>query len=117
MAINPYNYMANRAGIPRIQATGVTVGTASVQYTFDAREYFARDYSGLVLVRVNAAIPAGTTTTLPIVFTSSAGEQAVTAYNGAAVTVANVAGTGIWLMYYDREAGTLQMLTGYLPTT
>ena len=108
--INPINYMSNRGGIPRLQSTGVVVGTTDVQFTFNADATFSRNFSGLVLVRLARAIPSGTTTTLPIVFSSSAGTQAVTTYNGAAVTVAEITGTGIYLMYYDRATNVLQLI-------
>lgn len=108
--INPINYMSNRGGIPRLQSTGVVVGTTDVQFTFNADATFSRGFSGLVLVRLAQAIPSGTTTTLPIVFSSSAGTQAVTTYNGTAVTVAEITGTGIYLLYYDRATNTLQLI-------
>ena len=88
----------------------MVVGTTDVQFTFNADATFSRGFSGLVLVRLAQAIPAGTTTTLPIVFSSSAGTQAVTTYNGAAVTVAEITGTGIYLMYYDRATNVLQLI-------
>ena len=108
--INPINYMSNRGGIPRLQSTGVVVGTTDVQFTFNADATFSRNFSGLVLVRLAQAIPSGTTTTLPIMFGSSAGTQEVTTYNGAAVTVAEITGTGIYLLYYDRATNTLQLI-------
>ncbi len=111
--INPFYYLANRGGIPRIKSTGVTVnGTTNVQFSFAADATFSANFSGLVLVRLDQAIPSGTTTTLPIVFTSSAGTQALTTYNEADVTVADIKGTGIILCYYDRGTNTLQALTG-----
>lgn len=108
--INPINFMSNRGGIPRLQSTGVNVTATDVQFSFNADATFSRNYSGLVLVRLAQAIPSGTTTTLPIVFTSSAGTQAVTTYNGAAVTVAEITGTGIYLLYYDRATNILQLI-------
>lgn len=108
--INPINLMSNRGGIPRLQSTGVVVGATDVQFTFNADATFTRNYSGLVLVRLNQSIPEGTTTTLPIVFNSSVGSQALTSYNGDALTVADISGTGIYLMYYDRGTNSLQLI-------
>lgn len=102
--------MSNRGGIPRIQSTGVEVGTSEVTYTFSSDFTFTRNYSGLVLIRFAQAIPSGTTTTLPVVARSSAGTQALISLGGTAVTVAQIPGAGIVLAYYDRDAGTLQML-------
>ena len=108
--INPINYMSNRGGIPRLQSTGVVVGTTDVQFSFNADATFSRNFSGLVLVRLAQSIPSETTTTLPVVFSSSAGTQAVTTYNGAAVTVADITGSGIYLLYYDRATNVLQLI-------
>ncbi len=106
--VNPVNFMSNRSGIPRIQSTGVVVGASEVSFTFNADVTFSRNYSGLVLVRLLQAIPSGTTTTLPVVFTSSAGTQALTGPGGTALTVADVATPGIYLLYYDRATNVLQ---------
>lgn len=108
--INPAYLMSNRGGIPRLQSTGVDVGTAEVAFTFASDFTFTRNYSGLVLMRFAQEIPSGTTTTLPVVVKSSAGTQALTSLGGSAVTVAQIPGAGIVLAYYDRDAGTLQML-------
>lgn len=103
--------MANRNGIPRIKSTGVVVnGTTNVQYSFTADASFSAGYNGLVLVRIDQPIPSGTSGTLPVVFVSAAGTQAVTGYGGAAITAGDVPGTGVYLMYFDRSTGTLQAL-------
>jgi hypothetical protein len=67
----------------------------------------------LVIVRLAQEIPAGTTDTLPIQFTSGGGNiQAVTTFGGTAVTVADIPGTGVYLFWYESQTNTLQMLTG-----
>lgn len=64
-------------------------------------------------VRLNQAIPTGTTTTLPIVFTSGGGNpQRLTGFNGADITVAQISGTGIYLCWFEHTTNTLQLLTG-----
>ncbi len=108
--VNPINYSSNRSGIPRISSTGVAVSSTNVQYSFNADFSFSRNYSGVLIVRLQQEIPAGTTDTLPVVLTSSAGTQAITAKGGAAVTVAGLSGAGIYLMYFDRASGILQLL-------
>ena len=102
----PAYFMANIGGIPRIESTGVVVGTESVVFNFRSLNYPRRPFNGIVLVRLNQPIPEGTTATLPIVFNS----QAVTTYNGEPLTVADVAGTGVYLFYYDSASGTLQLI-------
>ena len=58
--------MVNINGIPCINSTGVAVSTANVTYSFDnSREI---PFAGLVLVRLQQAVPTGTTATLPVLF-------------------------------------------------
>lgn len=103
----PAIFMANIGGIPRVESTSVVVGTESVVFSFRTLNYpRVRNFNGIVLVRLNQPIPTGTTATLPIVFNS----QAVTTYNGEPLTVADVAGTGVYLFYYDSASGTLQLI-------
>lgn len=102
----PAIFMANIGGIPRVESTGVVVGTESVVFNFRTLNYPRSPFNGIVLVRLNQPIPTGTTATLPIVFNS----QAVTTYNGEPLTVADVLGTGVYLFYYDSANGTLQLI-------
>ena len=70
-------------------------------------------YQISLIVRLNQAIPTGTTTTLPIVFTSGGGNpQRLTGFNGADITVAQISGTGIYLCWFEHTTNTLQLLTG-----
>ena len=114
--LNPIIYLANRGGIPRIESSGVAVnGTTDVRFSFSSDARFFNRFSGLVLIRLNQAVPAGTTATLPISFALPNGPaQPVTGYNGAPVSVADLAGTGIYLAYYDASSSTLQLMTGLL---
>lgn len=105
----PAYFMANINGIPRIESTGVVVGTDSVVFNFRSHNYVRRPFNGLVLVRLNQAIPAGTAATLPIVF-NSGNAQPVTTYDGEDLTVADIAGTGVYLFYYDSASATLQLI-------
>jgi hypothetical protein len=106
------NNFVNRNGIATLDSVGVNVGTDSV--VFNLRTNFDRfvPYRGLILVRLNEVIPTGTTTTLPIKLQMNGATENVTTYGGENWTVADVAGTGIYLMYYNRNAGILQVLTG-----
>lgn len=106
----PAYFWANRGGIPRVQSTRVTVNSDDVEFYFDGNRLFSSTYSGLVLIKIEQAVPTGTTTTLPVVFNSTNGKQNVTTYNAANVTVADFPGTGIYLMYYDRQTNTLQKI-------
>lgn len=105
----PIYFYANRGGIPRIESQSVTVGTSNVAFSFSSNVQFSRNFSGLILVKLAQAIPSGTTTTLPIVFTSvDGGTKTLYGYDGTAKTVADITGTGIYLVYY--ENGNLQLM-------
>ena len=105
-SINPINFLSNRNGIPRIASTSVSVNTADVTFNFSSDFTFSRNFSGLVLVKLDQPIPSETTTTLPILLSSSIGTQPVVTKNG----VAEITGTGIYLMYFDRLTSTLQLI-------
>lgn len=105
----PAFFMANRSGIPRIESNGVNVTSTSVDFTFRNNRFGTNNFNGIVIVRINNAIPSGTTTTLPITFSSGNNPIPITGINGAAITVADI-GVGVYLFYYDQDSNTLQKL-------
>ena len=106
----PAYFMANINGIPRIESNGVNVTSTSVDFTFRSNRWRTNNFNGIVIVRINNAIPSGTTTTLPITFISGNGQIAITGINGTPITVADI-GVGVYLFYYDQDSNTLQKLT------
>ena len=55
---------------------------------------------------------SGTTTTLPIIFTSNNGaDQNLVGLNGTDVTVADIKGTGIYLVWFESQTNTLQLIS------
>ena len=106
----PAYFMANIGGIPRIESNGVNVTSTSVDFTFRNNRWRTNNFNGIVIVRINNAIPSGTTTTLPITFSSVNGQIAITGINGTPITVADI-GVGVYLFYYDQDSNTLQKLT------
>ena len=106
-------YLTVNGGIPTLSSNSVVVGTTAVSFDFTNHRNVGRPYRGLVIIRLNQAIPAGTTDTLPIVFTSGGGSVAeLTTFNGDSVTVADIPGTGIYLFWYESQTDSLQLLTG-----
>lgn len=105
--INPFIW-ANKNGIVRLEATGVTINTSNVIYTFQPHRFLSNPYSGLILFK----LPSFTapTTAVPIIFNTNGINQAVTTLNGDAVTSDNLNKSGIYLAYYENN--TLQLLTG-----
>ena len=103
----------NQNGITTISSNSVSVSTTAVSFDFNNHRNIGRPYRGLLIVRLAQAIPTGTTDTLPIVFTSDGGNaQPVVTFNGPAVTVADIPGTGVYLFWYESQTNTLQILTG-----
>lgn len=112
MARFPYQYV-NINGVPTIKTQTVTVSETAVTFKF-APDFDGRPFRGLILVYISEAIPTGTTTTLPIQFSMAGTTSNVTVAGGANVTVADLPGVGIYLVYFDRWADTLQLI-GSLP--
>ena len=109
----PFNINVNIGGIPALRSTAVTVSTTDVRFDFNSHRNVGRPFVGIIAVQLAQAIPTGTTTTLPIAFTTEGGNPAtLTTYNGENVTVADIAGTGIYLVWVDSQSGVVQLLTG-----
>lgn len=106
--INPF-IMANRGGIPRLEATSVNVGTSNVTFNFRNHPFLNNpNFIGLVLFKLPSFTPPATA--VPIVFNTSGNTEALTTLGGDPVTSAELNKSGIYLAVYDN--GTLQLLTG-----
>lgn len=109
----PTRINVNQFGIPTVSSNSVTVGTTQVAFDFTNHPTIGQPFRGLVIVRLNQAIPTGTTTTLEVVFTTEGGNvTSLVGFNGDAITVADIAGTGIYLVFVDSQSNTVQLLTG-----
>ena len=103
----------NQTGIPAIRSLSVNVTATEVQFDFNNHRNVGSPFRGLVIVNLAQAIPTGTTDTLPITFTSEGGNaHNLTGYNGAQITVADIKGTGIYIIWVENSTGTVQLLTG-----
>ena len=108
----PSRINVNLLGIPTISSNSVTVGTSQVSFDFNSHTTIGQPFRGIVVVRLNQAIPAGTTP-LPITFTSENSNTVnLTGFNGDNITVADIPGTGIYLIFVDAPTNTVQLLTG-----
>lgn len=111
----PYINVNGGFGIPTLSSNSVSVTTTNVAFDFNNHRNVGRPFRGLLIVRLAQAIPAGTTDTLPIVFTSDGSNSTpVTTFNGDPVTVADIPGTGVYVLWYESQTDTLQLLTGSL---
>lgn len=103
----------NQSGIPALRSLSVNVGTTDVRFDFNNHRNVGRPFRGLLIINLAQSIPTGTTTTLPVVFTSGGGSVAeLTTFNGDPVTVADIPGTGIYICWYESQTDSLQLLTG-----
>lgn len=109
----PRRINVNQFGIPTVSSNSVSVGTTQVAFDFNNHPTVGQPFRGIVVVRLNQAIPAGSTTTLPIVFTSDGANTVdLIGFNGDPITVADISGTGIYLIFVDSQSNTVQLLTG-----
>lgn len=110
----PFNF-ANRRGIPMIESSSVTVNTDNVTIALPNRVFRWLNDKGVILFRLNQPIPTGTTATLPILFSANDLTQALTNVGGTAITAGQITGTGVYLIYYDKDANLMQLLTTAIP--
>ena len=98
----------NTRGIPYLPTTGVTVGSASVDFSLGFRSI---PKVGYLTFRITDAIPTGTTGTLPVRFTLNGQTRALTSFGGVAVTAADLTGAGVVTVFYDWFNGILQTVS------
>lgn len=110
----PFNF-ANRNGIPMIESTSVTADTTNVIIGIPNRAFRFLNGTGLLLFRLNTQIPTGSEA-LPIVFSSNEFTQPLTLVGGQAATGTEMPETGIYLIYYAKDANLMQ-LVNVTPTT
>lgn len=68
------------------------------------------DRYGVVLFRLNTAIPTDAAD-LPILICSNGTQLPLTLVGGAAATAAQLTGVGVYLIYFNKCCGELQLLT------
>ncbi len=93
-----------------IESKGVAASATAVTYSFDS--FRNAPFVGLLLADLQQPVPAGTATTLPVMF----GSVRLLAANGAEATVADIGGagaTGLVLVYYNSRNGRLQLVGRY----
>lgn len=101
-----FNVTTNVNGVPYLSTTNVTVTDTAVDFALGFRRI---QPVGYFTVRIQNTIPEGTTGTLPITLTLNGTSRALTSFNGAPVTAADLTGTGIITVFNDRFNGILQI--------
>lgn len=102
------NVTTNVNGIPYISSTNINVGTDSVDIALGFRRI---QPIGYMTIHINDSIPTGTTTTLPITLTLNGTTRPLTLPNGTAVTVDDITGVKVMLVFNDRFNGTLAIMS------
>lgn len=103
------NVTTNAGGVAYLPSTNITVGTDTVDIALGFRRIQPMGY---FTVRLSDAIPAGTTTTLPITLTLNGTTRALTLFDGTPATVAElIGGTGVFLVFNNRFDGILQLMS------
>ena len=111
----PWENRANRNTLPSVN---VTVGTENVTIELPNHAFYRRDYVGAFYLNLRDAIPAGTTATLPILIGVNGDTRPLMEMTGTPVTVANIAGAGIYALHYNKVTNELYLVNGgYRPST
>lgn len=107
-----FNVTTNYRGIPYLTTTNVTVSEENVDLALGFRGI---QPVGYFTVRIATAIPDGTTATLPVRLTLNGTTRELTYFDGTPVTVADLDGTGVILVFNDRINGILQLMSVTVP--
>ena len=102
------NITINAGGQPYIANTQVTVGTDAVNIALGWRRI---QPIGYLTIRMENAIPADATTTLPITLTLNGVTRPLTLPNGTAVTVADLLATNVFQVFNDKFNGILALMS------
>lgn len=109
--ILPAYINVNRNGIPALKSNSVVVTSTEVQYDFNDHRNVGLPFRGILVINLAQSIPTGVTSTLPVVFTTNGSQpKSLVTYDNANVTVADITGTGIYLVWYDDQSDYLQLL-------
>lgn len=104
------NNFSNMRGIPMIASTSVEVTTDNVVIGIPRRAFRGLADSGVFAFRLTQEIPAGGAA-LPVVFSSAEFLQTLTTVGGTPATGTQITPTGVYLVWYDKCASTMQLLT------
>lgn len=105
----PINF-SNLRGIPMIASTSVEVTANNVVIGIPRRAFRGLADSGILAFRLTQAIPAGGAA-LPVVFSSADFLQQLTVVGGTPATGAQITPAGVYLIWYDKCASSMQLLT------
>lgn len=102
------NVTTNAGGLAYISNTQVTVGTEAVNIALGFRRI---QPIGYFTVRMENAIPTGTTDTLPITLTMNGVTRPLLLPNGDEVTVADLLAVNVFLVFNDKFNNLLTLMS------
>jgi len=102
------NITINAGGQPYITNTQVTVGTEAVNIALGWRRI---QPIGYLTIRMENQIPTDATTTLPITLTLNGTTRPLTLPNGTEVTVADILGANVLLIFNDKFNNLLTLMS------
>lgn len=105
----PVNF-SNIRGIPMIASTSVTVTDTNVVIGIPRRAFRGLADSGIFAFRLTQEIPAAGAS-LDVVFSSADFLQTLNVVGGTAATGTQITPAGVYLIWYDKCASTMQLLT------
>ena len=102
------NITINAGGQPYITNTQVTVWTEAVNIALGWRRI---QPIGYLTIRMENQIPTDATTTLPITLTLNGTTRPLTLPNGTEVTVADILGANVLLIFNDKFNNLLTLMS------
>jgi hypothetical protein len=110
----PYNFV-NRMGIPLMESANIEVTESSVVINLANRSFRWLNQKGVILFRLNQAIPTAGAT-LPVIFSVNDFTQPLTNIGGTAIQGGQLIDTGVYFIYYDKDANLMQLMTTQIPS-
>ena len=104
--------LLGRNNFNTLPTVGVTVNTDNVTLELPNHAFRNRDYVGGFYINLRQAIPAGTTGTLPVLIGPNGDTRPLMSYDNKPVLVENLAGTGIYLIHYNKYTNELFLVSG-----
>lgn len=104
--------LLGRNNFNTLPTVGVTVNTDNVTLELPNHAFRNRDYVGGFYINLRQAIPAGTTGTLPVLIGTNGDTRPLMPYDNKPVLVENLAGTGIYLIHYNKYTNELFLVSG-----
>lgn len=110
----PFNFV-NRRGIPLIESSSVTTDDTNAIINISNNAFRFLETRGIFLFRLNTEIPTAAAT-LPIIFSwtglnGQSRTQSLTIVGGDPATATQLSGTGVYIIYYDKSANILQLIS------